>query len=105
MWADQKRNNRKKYHKNKKSDANSKPTYHGTVKSWNSNGYGFISWYDEEKEDEGDPQDIFFHISYVINKVTNKGSWLSNSPGRKCTFNLDLSPKTRKMQATNVSIW
>ena len=103
---DQKKDNRRKYksHEQKKKDANSKPEYYGTVKRWNDNGYGFILWNGEDEE-EDDPQDVFFHMSEVTNKVSNKGSWLSDSPGRKCTFSLGLNPKSRKMQAMNVCIW
>ena len=102
----EKKNNRKKYqkHQNKKSEASLGPTYHGTVKSWKNDGYGFIIWNGEEEVGE-EPQDLFFHISEVKNDTSNKGSWLSNSPGKKCTFNLGLSSKSKKIEAKNVSIY
>ena len=102
----QKKDNRKKYreHKKKKSEASLGTTYHGIVKSWKSDGYGFIIWNGEE-DVEDEPQDLFFHISEVKNNISNKGSWLSNSPGRKCTFHLGLSSKSRKMEAKNVNIY
>ena len=101
-----KKNNRKKYkdHKEKRSEASLRPTYYGIVKVWNNSGYGFITWNGEDEE-EKEPQDIFFHICNVTNNILNKGSWLSNSQGRKCTFNLGLDSKSRKMQAQNVSIY
>jgi len=100
-----KKNNRKIYKDHKKrSEASIRPTYHGIVRVWNNSGYGFITW-DGEDEEEEEPQDIFFHMSNVTNNISNKGSWLSNSPGRKCTFNLGLNRKSRKMEAKNVSIY
>ena len=94
--------------KEKKLDKSLKPIYHGIVKNWKDNGYGFITW-NGENEEEDVPQDIFFHISQVTNYTGKKGSWLSNSPGRKCTFNLGFSESwtgkiKRKLEAKNVFI-
>ena len=99
------KNDRKKHRdpKGKRSSWNHGiGTHHGIVKCWKTNGYGFITW---NGEDEWKPQDIFFHMYNVKNNVSDKGSRLSNSPGRKCTFNLGLNPKSRKIEAKNVFIY
>lgn len=101
------KNHRKKHRdlKGKRSSCNHGiGTHHGIVKCWKTNGYGFITWNGEDEEEEK-PQDIFFHMYNVKNNISNNGSRLSNSPGRKCTFNLGLNPKTKKMEAKNVFIY